>query len=110
MAKSAFQLGEGSTKGFAEGYDPDAQLAISNQEMARLGVIHSRITVAQRTLYTAYSKTGSPLTWQTMEQIETQALISGGMQPSMANATAKVAIQALKRAGLSRPTRIPWGG
>jgi hypothetical protein len=45
-----------------------------------------------------------------METIETQALITGGMEAEMARATVQKAIQALKDAGVSGPTRIPWGG
>jgi hypothetical protein len=45
-----------------------------------------------------------------MEAIETQALIRGGMDASQALATVRKAITALKEAGVSGPTRIPWGG
>lgn len=102
-AKSAF---EG-----AAGYDPNVAFAIPNAELARLGAQHLKlITPAQQKLYTAFAKTGDPLTWQVMETIETQALISGGMNADIARITVQKAIQALKDAGVSGPTRIPWGG
>jgi hypothetical protein len=95
----------------AAGYDPNAALAIPNAEMARLGVNHLRVvTPAQRALYIAYARTGAPLTWEAAEAIETQALIRGGMHPGMARATVQKAIQSLKDAGVSGPTRIPWSG
>ncbi len=100
-AKSAF---EG-----APGYDPKAALAIPNAEMTRLGVQHLKlVTPAQQKLYTAFAKTGKTLTWEAMETIETEALIAGGMEAGMARATVQKAIQALKDAGVSGPTRIPW--
>jgi len=60
--------------------------------------------------YKAFAQTGATLTWQAVEGIETQALVRGGMQPGIARATVLKAIQALKDAGVSAPTRIPWGG
>ncbi|NNM87187.1 MAG: hypothetical protein HKL95_01575, partial [Phycisphaerae bacterium] len=101
-AQSAF-------RGAAE-YDPKAALAIPKAELERLGVIHSQVTIAQRALYTAFARTGKPLTWEVAEQIETQSLIRGGMKPAMAKTTVQRAIQMLKDAGVSKPIRIPWGG
>ena len=94
----------------AAGYDPNAALAIPNAELEQLGVIHSKITAGQQALYGAFSQTGATLTWEAVEQIETQALIRGNMNPNMAQATVRQAIQALKDAGVSGPTRIPWAG
>lgn len=99
-AKSAF-------KG-AENYDPRKALAMPNAEMARLNVSHSAVTGAQASLYQAFAKTGADLTWEAMEKIETQALIAARMDPAMASATVKQAIQELQRAGVPGPTRIPW--
>jgi hypothetical protein len=102
-AKSAF---EG-----APGYDPKKALAVPNAELERLGVNHLKdVTPAQRSLYTEFAKTGKTLTWEAMEEIETQALIRGGMEAGMARATVQKAIQGLKDAGVTGPTRIPWGG
>jgi hypothetical protein len=94
----------------AAGYDPNAALAIPNAELARLGVRHELVTGAQMTGYRALAQSGGTLTWEAVAQIETQALIRGGMQPATAQATVQQAIQALKNAGVSGPTRIPWGG
>jgi hypothetical protein len=92
-------------------YNENTALAIPNEEMVRLGVQHVElVTPAQRALYTAFEKTGEKLTWEAMETIETQALITGGMQPGMARATVQKAIQWLKDSGVSGPTRIPWSG
>jgi len=45
-----------------------------------------------------------------VEEIETQSLIRGGMNPSVARNTVQQAIKLLKAAGVAGPTRIPWGG
>ena len=94
----------------AAGYDANAALAVPNAELARLGVDHGLVTGGQMIGYKAFAQTGATLSWEAVEGIETQALIRGGMQPSMARATAQQGIQALKDAGVSGPTRIPWGG
>jgi len=101
-AKSAF---EG-----AVGYDINAALVIPNAELTRLGVRHSAVTGAQQTLYRAYSQAGNALTWESVARIETEALVRSGMAQGMAQATVNKAIDALKSAGVSGPTRIPWGG
>ena len=92
-------------------YKENRAPAIPNDELARLKVSHSAVSGAQASLYRAFAKTGSPLTWEVLSEIETQALIRGGMKASgMAQATVEKAIQALKKAGVSGPTKIPWGG
>jgi hypothetical protein len=102
LAKSAF-VG-------AQRYDANAALAVPNAELARLGVDHGLVTGGQIQGYRAFAQTGAKLTWESVEAIETQALIRAGMQPSMARVTVQQGIQALKNAGVSGPTRIPWGG
>lgn len=67
-------------------------------------------TGAQAQLYSAFARSGRALTWQDVEAIETQALVRGEMNEAMARATVAKAIAALKAAGVSGPTRIPWGG
>jgi RHS repeat-associated protein len=94
----------------APNYDPNEALAIPNAELERLGVSHSAITGAQMSGYRAFAATGQTLTWSDVSSIETNALIRGGMSPGMAQATVDQAIQALQQAGVSGPTRIPWGG
>jgi hypothetical protein len=94
----------------APGYDPSQALAIPNAELARMGVRHELVTGAQMTGYRAFARAGRTLTWEALAQIETQAFIRGGMRPATAQATVQQAIQALKDAGVSGPTRTPWGG
>lgn len=101
-AKSAF-VGEPA-------YNPLEALAIPNDEMDRLGLSHSAITGAQMSAYRAFAATGKTLTWNDVSTIESNALIRGGMSEDMAQATVEQAITALKNAGVSGPTRIPWGG
>jgi RHS repeat-associated protein len=104
-AKSAFLK--------AVGYDAKAALAIPNAELARLGIDHGLVTGAQQMLYRAFGQTGRTLTWNVMEEIETQALILGrlgrnNLTPEAARATVRTAINGLKKAGVAGPTRIPW--
>ncbi len=92
----------------AVGYDAKTALAIPKDELAALGVQHSKITGAQRALYGQFARTGAPLTWEAMEKIETEALVRAGVDSAVAGATVKRAIEVLQRAGMSGPTRIPW--
>ncbi len=94
----------------APNYDPKKALAIPNEELDRLGVDHNKITGEQRSLYSAFAKTGKPLTWEAVAEIETEALVKGKMRLETAKATVAKAIQALKDAGVAAPVRVPWGG
>jgi hypothetical protein len=85
-------------------------LAIPNNELKRLTIRHPTVTGAQSALYAAFAKTGRTLTWEVVEEIETKALIRGGANAEQALNAVKTAIQALKDAGITGPTRIPWGG
>ncbi len=92
------------------GYDPNKALAIPKAELKKLGVkSHAKVTGAQLTRYTEFAKTGKPLTWEAMANIETEALVVSGMNLDIAKTTVAKAIQALKDAGLAGPIRIPWG-
>jgi len=91
-------------------YNPNDALAIPNAELESLGLRHSKITGAQKTLYSAYAKQGKPLTWDAVESIETRALIKSGLDPGRAAATVRETIKALIASGVKVPTRIPWGG
>jgi hypothetical protein len=75
----------------------------------RLGVVHNTVAGAQRKLYREFAKTGQQLTWDVVEEIKTKALMRGGLQIHTGRATVKHAMEALRNAGLSGPTRIPWG-
>ncbi len=94
----------------AAGYDKNKALAIPNDVMELLGIRHPIITGEQARLYNAFSKTGKSLTWEVIEEIETQSLIKGGADASQALDAVRRAIRALKDAGVAGPTRIPWGG
>ncbi len=91
-------------------YNPSEVLAIPNAELKALGLRHTTITGAQKTLYSAYAKLGKPLTWEAVESIETQALVKSGLDPARAAATVSETIKALIASGVKEPTRIPWGG
>jgi hypothetical protein len=101
-AKSAF-IGDAT-------YDANKALAIPNEELERLNIIHSTITTAQRAAYRAFAATKAALTWDVVAKIEANALESAGMESSLAQRTVNKAINALKKAGIANPTRIPWGG
>ena len=93
----------------APGYDKNTALAIPNDVLKSLKIDHPKITGAQAKLYSAFSKLCKPLTSEVIEEIETKALIAGGANPGQALATVKKALQALKDAGVTGPTQIPWG-
>jgi hypothetical protein len=90
-------------------YDPNTALAIPNSELAAQGVNHFAVTGAQQILYRAYAQSGQTLTWDTVQSIETRALVKGGMDQATAAATISKAINTLKAAGVKGPTQIPWG-
>jgi hypothetical protein len=90
------------------GYDPLKALAIPNTEMLAQGIDHYAITGAQRTGYRALFNSGESVTWETVKEVEVNALMKGGMEPSMARSTVQNAIDQLKRSGVAGPTRIPW--
>jgi hypothetical protein len=100
-AKSAFRG--------AMSYDAKGALAVSNEELVRFNVRHVAVTGAQKTLYREFAKTGAKLTWEDVQRIETEALLRGGMSSDVARAAVNQAIDALKKAGVPSPTRIPWG-
>jgi hypothetical protein len=93
----------------APGYNPKTAPAIPNEELERFGVRHSTVTGAQRSLYREFAKTGANLTWDEVERIETEALVRSGLNPEVARATVRKAIDELKESGVPRPIRIPWG-
>lgn len=94
----------------APNYNPVTALAVPNSEMARLGVAHRIVSGAQQTGYRALAKSGTALTWESVAEVETNALIRGGMTPAQAGATVTEAIARLQKAGVAAPTRMPWGG
>lgn len=73
-----------------------------------MNVRHAAVTGTQRRLYREFAKTGAKLSWEEVERIETEALVRGGMNPNVASTTVKKAVDALKKAGVSSPKRIPW--
>lgn len=81
-----------------------------NEVMKKLDIKHQVITQWQRRLSREFSQSGRELTWEVVQEIETRALVASGMPQEMAEATVKHAIEALKQAGVSKPTHIPWGG
>ena len=93
----------------APNYDANKALAVPKAELEKLQVRHSDITSAQRVRYIDFAKSGRPLTWEAVANIETDALITAKMQPDQARATVAKAIQALKDSGVPGPMQIPWG-
>lgn len=90
-------------------YNRNRALAISNEELARLGVEHPVITGKQQILYRDFAKTNQELDWPDIERIETQALVLSGVKSeTAANEAVKRVISALKAEGV-KPRRIPWG-
>lgn len=93
----------------AAGYDSKTALAIPKAWLRARGISHARITGAQARQYTAYAATGEPLTWDAVVRIEATALREAGMGRTMALATAAKGVEAVKKSGVEKPVRIPWG-
>ncbi len=53
------------------------RFAIPNRVMEDLNINHGAVSVAQHKLYTGFAKTGKPLTWEVIIDIETKALVEG---------------------------------
>ena len=100
MAKSAF-------KGISE-YDYKQALTISQAKLDKFGVDHATITGQQKTLYAAFAKSGDKLTLNAMRQIEIEALTNAGVPLDYATHAVDKAIDALIKAGVTNPSRIPW--
>ena len=101
MAKKAF---EG-----AEGYNMNEALSISQSKLLDdFGVKHSTITGKQKSLYTAYAKTGNPLTMEAMKNIEIQAMVDSGVPIEYAKETVEAAVEQLIGSGINNPINIPW--
>jgi hypothetical protein len=101
MAKSAFNG--------VIGYDYKEALSISASKLAEFDVTHATITGQQIKLYSAFSKTGESLTIDAMKQIEIKAMTNSGVPLNYAKNAVEKAIAALKEAGITQPSRIPWG-
>jgi hypothetical protein len=67
---------------------------------------HGAVSGTQTSLYT---QLGTTPTWAQMQQIETKALIAGGMSPADAASTVRSAIANLKSSGVTGAYRNPWG-
>ena len=101
MAKSAF---EG-----VNGYNYKEALTISQSKLAEFDVKHSTITGQQKILYSEFSKAGNQLTIDAMKQIEVKAMTNSGVPLNYAENAVNKAIDALQKAGITQPSRIPWG-
>ena len=100
MAKKSF---EG-----VKGYDHKSAVTISNSKLESFGTKHSKITGQQNSLYTAYAKTGQPLTMDSMRQIEIQAMTNVGVPVNYATNAVDKAVVDLLKSGVTQPVRIPW--
>lgn len=100
LAKKAF---EGEV-----GYNLYAALSISVDKLEDLDVKHAAITGQQYRLYTAYAKTGRPLTMEAMKRMEIQAMVSAGIPPDYAFHAVNEAIDDLISRRITHPVKIPW--
>jgi hypothetical protein len=85
-------------------------LAVPNEVLTDLGVVHSRVTANQRALFTAWraaNPTGTP-TWDVITRIEAQAMADAGMDPTLARSIVDRAARELQARGVAAPTRIPY--
>lgn len=100
MAKSAFE-------GISQ-YDFKQALTVSQSKLTEFGVKHATITGQQKSLYTAFAKSGEELTMDAIRQIEIKAMTNAGVPIDYATNAVDKAIDALMKAGVTNPSRIPW--
>ena len=89
-------------------YDLKAAPSLPHQYMLDNGFEHKLMTGSQSSQYSAFAKTGEDLTWDVVQDIETNALIAGNVPPHMAGPTVQAAISQLQEQGVAIQ-RIPWG-
>lgn len=77
---------------------------MSNAVLDKLGIKHTTITGNQKSLYTKFAKSGRPLTWDAIRNIE----VKSGLDLKTARNYVRDAIKDLKSQGVSGPTKIPW--
>lgn len=104
-AKKMFQP-DGDQAAFRQ-YVKDAP-AIPNSFMQAQGISHPKITGSQKSQYNAFDKTGRELGWDDVQDIETRALVAGGVPEKMAGPTVAEAIRRVQEIGMPIQ-RIPWG-
>lgn len=97
----------------AANYDAGAALAVPDKVLRQLGVPHmgrGSISAFQNTHYSAWRRAnpGVAPTWETIRQVETKAMASAGMDPTLARTIVDRAIRDLESRGVTAPTRIPW--
>ena len=92
----------------APGYNLKEALPYQARSLQNLELSIVRLP-EQQTLYRAFAQTGKTLTWEAVREIEIKALIQAGMNADQASVTVGNAIQKLKDAGVSAPTRNSIG-
>jgi len=85
-------------------------LAIPNEVMKDLGIVHGDITAAQKSLYKAWraKNPGVKPDWEVIRDVETKAMVAGGAKSGEARAAIDKAIEELKARGVTAPGRIPY--
>jgi hypothetical protein len=86
-------------------------LSIPMAELEKLGVLHPKLTGAQRRLYVEFGKSGRLLTLDGVAAIETRALIEVGVPKRLAHRLVRTALDDLTATtGITMPRNIPWVG
>jgi hypothetical protein len=89
-------------------YDLNKALCLSNEEMARLGINHLKVTKIQRALCLELQKTGRELTRKELNKISIEALVVGGAGRQLARDIVARSQWDLRSKGVRMPTSFPY--
>ncbi|ARN84929.1 hypothetical protein [Candidatus Nucleicultrix amoebiphila] len=89
-------------------YDPKKGFSISNELMAKIGVQHKVVTIAQQKLFRELGKSGKPNTMKEHTRIAVEVLIKGGATKEKARSLVATSLNDLRNKGVRVPTDIPW--
>jgi hypothetical protein len=99
--KSAF---EGSAK-----YDLNKAFCLTNADMAKLGIDHNKVSVAQHRMCNELRAQNSN-TFEDQKRIAIESLVEGGCDHKIAvNIVRQAEIQMKGEFGVIVPSHLPWG-
>jgi hypothetical protein len=89
-------------------YNLNKALCLSNEEMARLGINHLKVTKTQRALCLDLQKTGKELTREELNRISVEALVVGGANKQLARDIVAKSQWNLRSKGIRTPSDFPY--
>ncbi len=90
-------------------YDLNEALCLSNEQMAKLGIKHNLVSIAQRKKCAELIRSGKNMTREEMNRISVESLVAGGASEQLARNIVAKSQWDLKGKGVRMPTDMPWG-